>query len=49
MVRSGLATVDAQAKLAQSLGTTVASIQVLERAGELAGSRCRASNRRPRT
>ena len=37
MVRSGLATVDAQAKLAQSLGTTVASIQVLERAGELAG------------
>jgi hypothetical protein len=37
MVRSGLATVDTQAKLAQSLGTTVASIQVLERAGELAG------------
>ena len=37
MIRSGLATVDAQAKLAQSLGTTVASIQVLERAGELAG------------
>ena len=37
MVRSGLATVDAQAKLAQSLGTTVASIQVLKRAGELAG------------
>ena len=37
MVRSGLATVDAQAKLAQSLGTTVASIQVLEHAGELAG------------
>jgi hypothetical protein len=37
MVRSGLATVDAQAKLAQSLGTTVASIQVLERAGEIAG------------
>ena len=34
---SGLASVDAQAKLAQSLGTTVASIQVLERAGELAG------------
>ena len=28
----------AQAKLAQSLGTTVASIQTLERAGELAGS-----------
>ena len=37
MVRSGLQTVDAQAKLAQSLGTTVASIQALERAGELAG------------
>ena len=37
MIRSGLATVDAQAKLAQSLGTTVASIQVLERAGALAG------------
>lgn len=37
MVRSGLQTVDAQAKLAQSLGTTVASIQRLERAGELAG------------
>ena len=37
MIRSGLATVDAQAKLAQSLGTTVASIQTLERAGELAG------------
>ena len=29
--------IDAQAKLAQSLGTTVRSIQVLERAGELAG------------
>ena len=28
---------DSQAKLAQSLGTTVASIQTLERAGELAG------------
>ena len=37
MIRSGLQVVDAQAKLAQSLGTTVASIQVLERAGELAG------------
>ncbi|MBJ6372761.1 phage tail tape measure C-terminal domain-containing protein [Sedimentitalea arenosa] len=37
MVRSGLQTVDAQAKLAQSLATTVASIQTLERAGELAG------------
>ena len=37
MVRSGLQVIDAQAKLAQSLGTTVASIQTLERAGELAG------------
>ena len=37
MVRSGLQVVDAQAKLAQSLGTTVASVQVLERAGDLAG------------
>ena len=37
MIRFGLQTVDAQAKLAQSLGTTVASIQTLERAGELAG------------
>ena len=37
MIRSGLQAVDAQAKLAQSLGTTVASIQTLERAGELAG------------
>jgi len=37
MIRSGLQIVDSQAKLAQSLGTTVASIQTLERAGELAG------------
>ena len=37
MIRSGLQTVDAQAKLAASLDTTVASIQVLERAGEMAG------------
>ena len=37
MVRSGLQVIDAQAKLAQSLGTTVASIQTLERAGALAG------------
>ena len=37
MVKAGLRNIDAQAKLAQSLGTTVASIQVLERAGELAG------------
>jgi hypothetical protein len=39
MVRSGLQTVDAQAKLAQSLETTVESIQVLERAAELSGAR----------
>jgi len=37
MIRSGLQSVDAQAKMAQSLGTTVASLQVLERAGDLAG------------
>ena len=37
MIRSGLQTVDAQAKMAQSLGTTVASLQVLDRAGDLAG------------
>ena len=37
MIRSGLQVVDAQAKLAVSLDTTVASIQVLERAGDLAG------------
>lgn len=36
-VRSGLQVVDAQAKLAQSLNTTVESMQVLERAGQLAG------------
>jgi hypothetical protein len=37
MIRTGLDTIDTQAKLAQSLDTTVASIQVLERAGGLAG------------
>ena len=37
LVRSGLQTIDSQAKLAQSLDTTVSSIQVLERAGDLAG------------
>ena len=37
MIRSGLQTIDAQAKLAQSLDTTVGSMQVLERAGQLAG------------
>jgi hypothetical protein len=36
-IRSALATVDAQAKLAASLNTTVESVQVLARAGELAG------------
>jgi hypothetical protein len=36
-VRSGLQAIDAQAKLAQSLGTTTESVQVLARAGELAG------------
>lgn len=37
MVKSALQGVDAAAKLAASLGTTVESIQVLERAAELAG------------
>ena len=37
MVRSSLQTIDAQAKLAASLGTTTASIQVLARAADLAG------------
>jgi hypothetical protein len=37
MIRTGLDMIDAQAKLAQSLDTTVASIQVLERAGGLVG------------
>ncbi|PRX29002.1 phage tail tape measure protein, lambda family [Meinhardsimonia xiamenensis] len=37
MVRSGLETVDAQAKLAQSLQTTVKSVQVLARAADLSG------------
>ena len=37
MVRSGLETIDAQANLAQSLGTTTRSIQVLTFAGDLAG------------
>ena len=37
MVKNTLKNIDAQAKLAQSLGTTVASMQTLERAGELAG------------
>ena len=37
MIRSGLETIDAQANLAQSLGTTTRSIQVLTFAGDLAG------------
>ena len=37
MVRSGLELIDSQAKLAQSIGTTVASVQTLQWAGELAG------------
>jgi hypothetical protein len=37
MIRSGLQVIDSQAKMAASLGTTVESLQVLERAGELAG------------
>jgi hypothetical protein len=37
MIRSGLQTVDAQAKMAQSLSTTVESLQVLDRAADLSG------------
>lgn len=37
MIKSGLETIDAQANLAQSLGTTTRSIQVLTYAGDLAG------------
>jgi tail tape-measure protein len=37
MVRSGLKTIDEQAKLAASLNTTTASMQVLARAADLAG------------
>lgn len=37
MIRSGLQVVDAQTKLAASLGTTTESVQVLARAGDLAG------------
>lgn len=37
MVRSGLANIDAQAKMAQSMQTSVKSIQTLTWAGELAG------------
>ncbi|UWQ29918.1 hypothetical protein [Leisingera sp. M523] len=36
-VKSSLKVIDAQAKLAQSFGTTVKSVQVLERASDLAG------------
>jgi hypothetical protein len=37
MIRSGLQTIDQTAKLAQSLDTTVESLQVLERAADLSG------------
>ena len=37
LTKRAFATIDAQAKLAKSLGTTTASVQILERAGELAG------------
>ncbi|MBK5923768.1 hypothetical protein CCR90_08220 [Rhodovulum sulfidophilum] len=37
MAKQAMGTVDAQAKLAQSLGTTVKSVQVLSRAGDLSG------------
>ena len=37
MIKAGLKNIDAQAKLAQSLNTTVSSMQTLERAGDLAG------------
>lgn len=37
LARDSMGVIDAQAKLAQSLGTTVESIQVLQRAGDLAG------------
>jgi len=37
LTKRSMAEIDAQAKLAQSLGTTVASMQTLQRAGELAG------------
>ncbi|MDF1801727.1 hypothetical protein [Thalassovita sp.] len=36
-IKSAASNIDAQAKLAKSLGTTVKSMQVLERAGELTG------------
>ena len=48
MIRSGLATVDSQAKLAQSLGTTV-EIQVLSGRASSPASRWARSSRRPRT
>ena len=37
LTKRSLAEIDAQAKLAQSLGATVSSMQTLQRAGELAG------------
>ena len=38
IIRSGLQIIDAQAKIAQSLDTTTASVQVLARAAELSGN-----------
>jgi hypothetical protein len=37
LVKRGLAVIDSQAKLARSLGTTVKSVQALDRAGKLGG------------
>ncbi|HKK35280.1 MAG TPA: hypothetical protein VJ994_03220 [Paracoccaceae bacterium] len=36
--RSSLKTVDARTKLAQSLGTTTGTVQIVARASEMAGS-----------
>ena len=49
MVRSGLATVDAQADIAPSLGTTVESLQVLSGPANSPASRWARSSRRPRS
>ncbi|MCK5642269.1 MAG: hypothetical protein KAJ19_15795, partial [Gammaproteobacteria bacterium] len=37
MTRQSLSTIDMQAKLAKSLGTTTRSLQIMERAGDLTG------------
>jgi hypothetical protein len=49
MIRSGLRRVDAQAKLAASLKTTVESMQVLERRANWRACRWARSSRRPRS